>query len=64
MTASQIMRNSFAELLPTLLDLFEYECGYGWGYGGTGPQNLVYAITGRIFLLDGLDDKEFRQRAR
>ncbi|KGK66395.1 MULTISPECIES: hypothetical protein [Xanthomonas] len=56
--------DSFAELLPTRRDLFDYEGGYGWGYGGTGPQNLAHAIAGRIFLLDGLDDNELRRRAR
>lgn len=53
-----------AELLPTRRDLFDYEGGYGWGYGGSGPQNLAHAIAGRIFLLDNLSDKELQQRAR
>ncbi|MCC8489114.1 hypothetical protein LN572_04415 [Xanthomonas citri pv. fuscans] len=53
-----------AELLPTRRDLFDYEGGYGWGYGGTGPQNLAHAIAGRIFLLDNLSNKELQQRAR
>ncbi|ATS24106.1 hypothetical protein PK69_18005 [Xanthomonas phaseoli pv. phaseoli] len=54
---------SLAELLPTRRDLFDYDGGYGWGYGGSGPQNLAHAIAGRIFLLDGLDDKQLRERA-
>lgn len=53
-----------AELLPTRRDLFNYEGGYGWGYGGSGPQNLAHAIAGRIFLLENLSDKELQQRAR
>ncbi|PPU05609.1 hypothetical protein JH298_21520 (plasmid) [Xanthomonas campestris pv. campestris] len=53
-----------AELLPSRRDLFDYEGGYGWGYGGTGPQNLSHAIAGKIFMLDGFDDKELKRRAR
>ncbi|HHZ56456.1 DUF6166 domain-containing protein [Xanthomonas vasicola] len=53
-----------AELLPTRRDLFNYDGGYGWGYGGSGPQNLAHAIAGRIFLLDNLSDQELKQRAR
>ncbi|WP_234349327.1 MULTISPECIES: hypothetical protein [Xanthomonas] len=56
--------DSRAELLPTRRDLFNYEGGYGWGYGGSGPQNLAHAIAGRIFLLENLSDKELQQRAR
>ncbi|WDL56832.1 hypothetical protein [Xanthomonas campestris] len=56
--------DSFAELLPTRRDLFDYEGGYGWGYGGTGPQNLAHAIAAKIFMLDGLDDQELKRRAR
>ncbi|MEB1432534.1 hypothetical protein [Xanthomonas campestris] len=55
---------STAELLPSRRDLFNYEGGYGWGYGGSGPQNLSHAIASRIFLLDNLDDQELRRRAR
>ncbi|KFA16096.1 hypothetical protein EIM46_17875 [Xanthomonas vasicola pv. musacearum] len=55
---------SAAELLPSRRDLFNYEGGYGWGYGGSGPKNLSHAIASRIFVLDNLDDQELRRRAR
>ncbi|MBV6787630.1 hypothetical protein KWH02_21105 [Xanthomonas campestris pv. uppalii] len=31
--------SSGTELLPSRRDLFDYEGGYAWGYGGTGPLN-------------------------
>ncbi|APP87381.1 hypothetical protein ABQZ99_021115 (plasmid) [Xanthomonas hortorum pv. vitians] len=56
--------SSGAELLPSRRDLFDYEGGYAWGYGGTGPLNLSHAIAGRIFLNDIKDANELSRRAR
>lgn len=47
-----------AEIVPTRQDLFNYAGGYAWGYHGSGPQNLSYAIVGKLFQNDGLSHSE------
>ncbi|WP_045738828.1 hypothetical protein [Xanthomonas sp. MUS 060] len=53
-----------AELVPTRRDLFDYVGGYGWGYGGSGANNLSHAIAAKIFEMENLDRAELCARAR
>lgn len=52
-----------AELVPTRQDLFNYAGGYAWGYHGSGPQNLSYALAGKLFQNHGLSHVELSTRA-
>lgn len=54
---------SSAELLIPRPDLFQYSGGYGWGYGGSGPQNLSYAIVGKVFENEYLDKSALSDKA-
>ena len=52
-----------AEIVPTRHDLFNYAGGYSWGYHGSGPQNLSYALAGKIFQNERLSHSELSMRA-
>ena len=52
-----------AEIVPTRRDLFQYEGGFGWGYHGSGAQNLCYALAGSLFVGEGLSRSELSDRA-
>ncbi|REC93358.1 hypothetical protein C8D72_3402 [Kushneria indalinina DSM 14324] len=41
--------NGSAELLIPRYDRFQYEGGFEWGYGGTGPQSLSHAIAALVY---------------
>lgn len=55
--------DSHAEVVPTRRDLFNYVGGFGWGYSGSGAQNLSYAIVGKLFENDRLSRSELSSRA-
>ena len=55
---------SFAENVPARYDLFRYDGGYGWGYGGTGANSLAFAIAGKISELENLSNAQIADRAR
>ncbi len=48
--------NNSVELLPTRYDLYPYHGGIAWGYTGSGPTNLAYAIAARIFEYEANPD--------
>lgn len=52
-----------AEIVPTRRDLFQYEGGFGWGYRGSGAQNLCFALAGKLFGRDRLSNAELAERA-
>lgn len=52
-----------AEIVPTRRDLFQYDGGYAWGYHGSGPQNLSFALVGKLFQDKRLTNSELSDRA-
>lgn len=52
-----------AEIVPTRRDLFQYDGGYAWGYHGSGPQNLCFALVGKLFDGNRLTKSELSDRA-
>lgn len=52
-----------AEIVPTRRDLFQYVGGLGWGYHGSGAQNLCFALVGSLFEGHGLSKTELSERA-
>lgn len=52
-----------AEIVPTRRDLFQYDGGYAWGYHGSGPQNLCFALVGKLFQGKRLTKSELSDRA-
>lgn len=53
-----------AENIPTRYDLFRYDGGYGWGYGGTGANSLSFALAAKLSELENLDAERIAERAR
>lgn len=53
-----------AENIPTRYDLFRYDGGYGWGYGGSGANSLSFAIAGKISEFENLSNGQIADRAR
>ena len=53
-----------AENVPARYDLFRYDGGYGWGYGGTGANSLSFAIAAKISELENLSNGQIADRAK
>ncbi len=53
-----------AEIVPTRRDLYEYVGGFAWGYHGSGPTNLSFALAGKILENQSLSSSEISNRAR
>lgn len=57
-------KGNTAEIVPTRRDLFDYVGGFAWGYHGSGPTNLSFALAGKILENQSLPPGEISTRAR